>query len=115
MRTSQNKTKHQQGREMTPALIHALNHPARRQILRQLGGQGTERSPSEMANVAPFSLPGLSFHARVLCELQVTRATRTQQVRGSLEHFYASNVSDNELVAAILLETEGEDSAPRKR
>jgi DNA-binding transcriptional ArsR family regulator len=109
MRGSQNKTKHQQGREMTPALIHALNHPARRQILRQLGERGSERSPNEMAQAAAFSLSGLSFHARVLCELQVTRCTRTQPVRGSLEHFYASNVSDNELVATILLETEGDD------
>lgn len=109
MRGSRNKTKHQRGREMTPALIHALNHPARRQILRQLDEGGAERSPSEMAETAAFSLSGLSFHARVLCELQVTRCTRTQQVRGSLEHFYASNVSGNELVGAILLETEGDD------
>jgi DNA-binding transcriptional ArsR family regulator len=109
MRGSPNKTKHQQGREMTPALIHALNHPARRQILRQLGEGKVEKSPSEMAEGATFSLSGLSFHARVLSELQVTRCTRTQQVRGALEHFYASNVSDNELVEAILLETEGDD------
>jgi DNA-binding transcriptional ArsR family regulator len=110
MRGSQNKTRHQQGREMTPALIHALNHPARRQILRQLGEREAEKSPSEMADEgATFSLSGLSFHARVLSELQVTRCTRTQPVRGALEHFYASNVSDNELVEAILLETEGDD------
>jgi DNA-binding transcriptional ArsR family regulator len=109
MRGSRNKTKHQQGREMTPALIHALNHPARRQILRQLGEEGVERSPNEMAETAAFSLSGLSFHARVLSELQVTRCTRTQPVRGALEHFYASNVSDNDLVATILLETEGDD------
>lgn len=115
MRGSPNKTKHQQGREMTPALIHALNHPARRQILRQLGELGSERSPNEMAEAAAFSLSGLSFHARVLSELQVTRCTRTQPVRGALEHFYASNVSDNELVAAILLETADEDGRPRRR
>jgi DNA-binding transcriptional ArsR family regulator len=115
MRGSQNKTKHQRGREMTPALIYALNHPARRQILRQLAEQGAERSPSEMAQTAAFSLSGLSFHARVLSELHVTHCTRTEQVRGSLEHFYASNVSDNELVAAILSETEGDDRGPRKR
>lgn len=115
MRGSRNKTKHQQGREMTPALIHALNHPARRQILRQLGEPEAERSPSEMAETAAFSLSGLSFHARVLCELQVTRCTRTQQVRGSLEHFYASNVSGNELVSAILVETEGEDGRLTRR
>jgi hypothetical protein len=96
---------------MTPALIYALNHRARRQILRQLNEQGAERSPSEMAQMAAFSLSGLSFHARVLCELRVTRCTRTQQVRGSLEHFYASNVSGNELVATILLETENDDGA----
>lgn len=94
---------------MTPALIHALNHPVRRHILRQLGEEGIERSPSEMAQAAALGLPGLSFHARVLCELQVTRCTRTRPVRGSLEHFYASNVSDNELVAAILVGTEGDD------
>ncbi len=109
MRGSQDKTKHQQGREMTPALIHALNHPARRQILRQLSGEEAEKSPSEMAEAATFSLSGISFHARVLCELQVTRCTRTQPVRGALEHFYASNVSGNELVSAILVETEGDD------
>jgi DNA-binding transcriptional ArsR family regulator len=94
---------------MTPTLIHALNHPARRQILRLLANEGTEKSPSEMAQSVAFGLSGLSFHARVLCELQVTRCTRTQPVRGSLEHFYASNVSGNELVSAILLETEGDD------
>lgn len=62
-----------------------------------------------MAEGAAFSLSGLSFHARVLCELQVTRCTRTRPARGALEHFYASNVSGNELVEAILVETEGDD------
>ncbi len=100
---------------MTPALIHALNHPARRQILRQLGEADAERSPSEMADSTAFSLAGLSFHARVLCELGVTRCTRTQQARGALEHFYASNVADNELVAAILLDTEDEDRTIARR
>jgi DNA-binding transcriptional ArsR family regulator len=109
MRASKDKAKHQPGREMSPALIYALNHPARRQILRQLKEPEVERSPSEMAQAASFSLSGLSFHARVLSELQVARCTRAEPVRGSLEHFYASNVSDNELVATILLETEGDD------
>ena len=109
MRSSADKQKHKQGREMTPALIHALNHPARRQILRHLHAHG-ESSPSEIADSVAFSLSGLSFHARVLSELEVISCTRTQQGRGALEHFYASNISDNELVAAILLETEGDDS-----
>ena len=113
MRGSTDKPKHEQGREMTPALIHALNHPARRQILRHLHAHG-ESSPSEIADSVAFTLSGLSFHARVLSELEVISCTRTQQGRGALEHFYVSNVGGNELVAAILSETEGEDSAPRK-
>ncbi len=93
---------------MTPALIHALDHPCRRLILRHLHQRG-ESSPSEMADSVSFSLSGLSFHARVLLELEVTRCTRTQQGRGALEHFYASNVAGNELVTDILRDTEGDD------
>lgn len=109
MRGSADKPKHEQGREMTPALIHALNHPARRQILRHLHERG--ESPSEMADSVAFTLSGLSFHARVLSELEVINCTRTQQGRGALEHFYASNAADSELVAAILSEAEREDGA----
>ncbi len=93
---------------MTPALIHALNHPARRQILRHLHERG-ESSPSEMADSVAFTLSGLSFHARVLSELEVISCTRTQQGRGALEHFYASNVAGSEIVGNILRETEGDD------
>jgi DNA-binding transcriptional ArsR family regulator len=114
MKGSADKPKHEQGREMTPALIHALNHPARRQILRHLHAHG-ESSPSEMADSVAFTLSGLSFHARVLSELEVISCTRTQQGRGALEHFYVSNVAGSELVANILLETEGDDGRPTTR
>jgi DNA-binding transcriptional ArsR family regulator len=111
MKGSADKPKHEQGREMTPALIHALNHPARRQILRHLHAHG-ESSPSEMADSVAFSLSGLSFHARVLSELEVISCTHTQQGRGALEHFYASNVASSELVAAMLSETRADDAPP---
>lgn len=94
---------------MTPTLIYALNHPARRQILRLLHKGGGEASPSEMSQSMTTGLSALSFHAQVLHELDITRCTRTQQVRGAVEHFYASNVAGNELVAAILLKTEADD------
>lgn len=103
------KPKHDREREMTPALIYALNHPVRRQILRLLGEPGLEASPSDMRRSMSVGLSALSFHAQVLSELGVTSGTRTQQVRGALEHFYASNVAGNELVEAILLETEVDD------
>jgi len=96
---------------MTPALIYALNHPIRREILRLLS-EAREASPSDMLGSMSVGLSTLSFHAQVLNELGVIRGTRTQQVRGALEHFYASNVAGNELAEAILLETETDDRVP---
>jgi len=97
---------------MTSALLHALHHPVRRQILRVLHEEGVAQSPSELSRkLSPTGLSRLSFHARVLCVLKVTECTSTRQVRGSTEHFYASNVSGNELVAAILRETEADDAS----
>ena len=94
---------------MTPALIYALNHPVRRQILRLLSRPGEEASPSDMCGSIAVGLSALSFHAQVLGELGVIRGTRTQQVRGAVEHFYASDVAGNELVETILIETEVDD------
>lgn len=103
------KPKHDRAREMTPALIYALNHPVRRKILRLLNEQGGEASPSDMRESISIGLSALSFHAQVLNELGVIRGTRTQQVRGAIEHFYASNVAGNGLAETILLETEIDD------
>lgn len=97
---------------MTPALIYALNHPVRRQILRLLREPG-EASPSEMHQSIGVGLPALSFHAQVLNELGVIHGTRTQQVRGTVEHFYASDVAGNELAEAILRETAVDDRRRR--
>ena len=94
---------------MTPALIHALNHPARQQYLRHLHERG-ESSPSEMADSLALTLSGLSFHARVLSELEVIHCTRTQQGRGALQHFYVSTVAGSELVEAMLSETQADDA-----
>ncbi len=106
---SPGRQKHQLGRDMTPALIHSLNHPIRRQILRLLNEPGVELSPNEMTRSMEAGLSVLSFHMRVLSEQRVTRCSRERRVRGSTEHFYKSNVADNELVGAILQNTERDD------
>jgi DNA-binding transcriptional ArsR family regulator len=100
---------------MTPALIHGLNHPIRRQILRILSEQGSERSPREITRLMTPALSSLSYHARSLCEQKIIRCARTRKVRGSTEHFYASDVSGNKLVDTILSETEKDDSHLFKR
>jgi hypothetical protein len=95
---------------MTPALIHGLNHPIRRQILRILSRQGAARSPNEMTRLMTPGLSNLSYHARSLCKQMIVHCASTRRVRGSTEHFYASDVSDNKLVNTILSETEKDDS-----
>jgi len=94
---------------MSPALLHVLNHPIRRQILRLLHEQRATLSPNEMSQAIGVALPNLGFHARTLAERGVIRETRTRQVRGSVEHFYVSTVSENRLVATILSSTENDD------
>jgi DNA-binding transcriptional ArsR family regulator len=94
---------------MSPALLHSLNHPVRRQILRLLSKRDVEESPTKMARLIAGGLSRLSFHARTLSEQKVIRRVKTRQVRGSTESFYTSNVSENELVARILRSTEEDD------
>lgn len=118
---SASKLKHTRGRPLSPALLHSLNHPIRRQILRILSRPGAVQSPSEMvrlflgerAKLEEGMLSGLSYHARVLCEQGITHCTRTSQVGGATQHFYASNVAGNGLVDTILAETEEDDGSLR--
>ncbi len=65
-----------------------------------------------MSEAIGVALSNLSFHARTLAECGVIREARTRQVRGSVEHFYFSIVSENKLVATILGGTEDDDGLP---
>ena len=117
MEYSPGELTHVPDREMTPALVHALNHPVRRQILRLLaeGKGGATLSPSDMAQAPARAYgPGaylsvLSFHARVLLKQGVIRSAGTRRVRGATERFYVSNVLDNQVAVLILLNTERDD------
>jgi DNA-binding transcriptional ArsR family regulator len=100
--------KHQQQRSMSPALIQALNHPVRRQILRSLHEEANQSSTGLMGSVAT-GLSNLSYHVKVLHELGVIRRTGARQVRGARERFYASVVVDNELSLSILSATTKDD------
>jgi DNA-binding transcriptional ArsR family regulator len=106
--------KHVRGREMTPALISALDHPIRREILRLLS-RDTQISPVQMKESMNVGLSALSYHARTLFEQEVIRLSSTRQVRGSTQHFYASDVGKNKLVAAILGYTEKDDGFLREK
>lgn len=104
------KLQHRPGRIASPALIEGLGHPIRRQILRILSAKGAVQSPSDIEKLVKPSLSNLAYHARCLHEQNIIRCTGTKQIRGSIQHLYASNVSDNKLVNTILSETEEDDS-----
>lgn len=107
--TSAGALKHPKGKRMSPALIHILNHPTRRMILRELKEEGTELSPSAMSRGDKVALTTVAHHARYSCTLGVLRLS---QAGGKLwkERFYLSNVAGNELVEEILSETEEHDA-----
>jgi DNA-binding transcriptional ArsR family regulator len=109
------KGKHVRGRAMTPALISALDHPVRREVLRLLHRHDTHLSPIQMNEKINVGISCLSYHARTLAEQKVTRLASTMQVRGATQHFYVSKVADNELVATILNCTEKDDGFIRER
>lgn len=90
-------------------LLHLLDHPVRRQILRFLDGDGCPRSPRELAELIEASLSNVSYHVWVLEDREAVRPIGVQPVEGTKERFFASAVSGNELVAAILSYTEKED------
>lgn len=90
--------------------IMALNHPLRRQILRTV-------KPGEVASATVlchrFEIPrsNVSYHVKVLADLEVLRLVRTRRVRGAKELFYSVAFDGRAAwVRAILEDTRGSDS-----
>jgi hypothetical protein len=92
-------------------LIRAINHPLRRQILRLLHSSEDPLSPTqieqtlELGHEPKESLSTVSYHVRALAEVG------RRQVRGAMEHFYASQVSDCAWVCHSLKKTRKSDEA----
>jgi DNA-binding transcriptional ArsR family regulator len=72
-------------------LAKALSHRLRVQILQRLTEHGAA-SPSELADVLEEPLGNISYHMRVLRELDCLEFVRTEPRRGALEHFYRATV-----------------------
>lgn len=82
-------------------LFNALGHPMRRQILRQMLGDGNETSPRELAAKLEEPLSALSYHVRVLAECKAIKLVRTRRIRGSTEHFYRAVVKADWALTAL--------------
>lgn len=113
-RDTNGATRHNADRMMSPALLHSLNHPLRRQILRILSKDTKARGPSEMTRRVAFNLPSVAYHARYMAKQGIIRCVGTERVKGGVVRFYLSSVKGNQLVEKILSETETDDSYVRR-
>ena len=82
-------------------LFNALGHPMRRQILRAMLDMSEEVSPRELAAKLSQQLSALSYHVRVLAECGAIELVRTEQIRGSTQHFYRAVVKANWAITAL--------------
>jgi DNA-binding transcriptional ArsR family regulator len=82
-------------------LFNALGHPMRRQILREMLDTGGELSPRELSAKLSEQLSALSYHVRVLAECRAVELVRTEQIRGSTQHFYRAVVKANWAITAL--------------
>jgi DNA-binding transcriptional ArsR family regulator len=75
-----------QPHELDSNIVKALSHPLRMRILTRLN-EGVA-SPNEMAKEFDESLPLVSYHVRILRELECIELVRTTPRRGAIEHHY---------------------------
>lgn len=91
-------------------LFNALGHPMRRRILREMLDSDGEASPRELAATLSEQLSALSYHVRVLAECRAIVLVRTEQIRGSTQHFYRARVKASWAITAL----EAGEKPPRR-
>lgn len=69
-----------------PRLVKALAHPLRVSILGVL--EDREASPSELAEELRAPLGNVSYHVRILDNLELIKLTKKRPRRGAIEHYY---------------------------
>jgi DNA-binding transcriptional ArsR family regulator len=87
-------------------LLVALKHPLRRRILRKM--IATDRiSPRQLATELKEPLSNVSYHVRVLSEIEAATLVDRKPVRGSVQHFYSSSITAPWALSALKEERDG--------
>lgn len=102
--------------EKNDAIIGALKHPIRREILRRLDNTNGGLSPKMVVEALAetkfrkkAALGNVAHHMRVLKEAGVIKLVKTTPRRGALEHFYKRTGNHLDRKAAELLQLVGKD------
>jgi DNA-binding transcriptional ArsR family regulator len=69
--------------------VKAVGHPLRQRILIELGDEPA--SPSQLSVRLDEPLGKVSYHVKILAECGAVDLTHTEQVRGTVEHFYRAS------------------------
>lgn len=92
------------------ALLIALRHPLRRQILRAMAEQDPT-SPRQISDELRQPLSNVSYHVRVLADCGAVTLVDTEPVRGSMQHFYSPAIEEPWALAVLGLSEDGEADA----
>jgi hypothetical protein len=93
-----------------PNLQNALDHPARREILRVLIDADEDKTSAELAELVPvLPVSNLNYHLLVLMREGCVSRTGEVAVAGGMLATYVATVADNQFVVDILDGTRGED------
>jgi len=112
---------HPKDLSLNQRLIRALAHPLRVKLLAYLNDR--EWSPNELSEELNEGLSQVSYHIKVLRDLEMIEMTRTEPRRGAVEHYYRAIErayiprwmarllprSGNEIVGSNILEAIEED------
>src|SRR6476659_6691690 len=74
------------GRPVHEQLVKGLSHPVRAKCLDVLAQRIA--SPKEISEVLDEDLSNVSYHVRVLGELELIELVKEESVRGAVAHFY---------------------------
>ena len=111
MADSEGQQEGDQGDDRAARLIQALHHEVRRQILRLLHTSEEPRSPARIAEHMRLSLSMVSYHITILRRCGVITRVEERPVRGTIEHFYVSNIGDDPTAQTLLEATRKSDEA----
>ena len=89
--------------EVGQALLVALRHPLRREILKTMARRA-KASPREVADILGSPLSNTSYHVRVLLDCDAVELVDQAQVRGSVQHFYRVAIKEPWALSALGLQ-----------
>lgn len=94
-----------------------LNHVIRRRILRAIHVANQPMSSTQLCAedgaLSGVSLSTVAYHMKVLTRYGLVSEDHATMRRGTLEHFFASEVSGDPPVLSVLAQTEELDAAKR--